>query len=81
MCLLEIFVPIIFRGPNGVAVGVGAQHSQVWFSKLLSFMFKLYFTISLNSSLNLFYFAFMKCYAFWYASCSRLRVLSINVFI
>ena len=24
----QIFVPIIFRGPNGAAAGVGAQHSQ-----------------------------------------------------
>jgi len=55
----QTYVHIIFRGPNGVVAGVGAQHSQVWFSKLLSFMFKLYFTISLNSSLNLLYFAFM----------------------
>lgn len=26
----NINVPIVFRGPNGAAVGVGAQHSQVW---------------------------------------------------
>ncbi|XP_028051478.1 pyruvate dehydrogenase E1 component subunit beta-1, mitochondrial-like [Camellia sinensis] len=25
---IEINVPIVFRGPNGVAAGVGAQHSQ-----------------------------------------------------
>lgn len=25
----NISVPIVFRGPNGVAAGVGAQHSQV----------------------------------------------------
>ncbi|KAF3781905.1 Pyruvate dehydrogenase E1 component subunit beta-1, partial [Nymphaea thermarum] len=25
-----IFVPIVFRGPNGAAAGVDAQHSQVW---------------------------------------------------
>jgi len=49
----QISVPIVFRGPNGAAAGVGAQHSQVWFSKILSFIYKLYFTISLNSALNL----------------------------
>lgn len=27
----RISVPIVFRGPNGAAAGVGAQHSQVWF--------------------------------------------------
>lgn len=27
----QISVPIVFRGPNGAAAGVGAQHSQVWF--------------------------------------------------
>lgn len=26
----NISVPIVFRGPNGAAAGVGAQHSQVW---------------------------------------------------
>lgn len=25
----QISVPIVFRGPNGAAAGVGAQHSQV----------------------------------------------------
>ncbi len=25
----DIKVPIVFRGPNGVAAGVAAQHSQV----------------------------------------------------
>ncbi|KAG5614324.1 hypothetical protein H5410_014148, partial [Solanum commersonii] len=25
----QISVPIVFRGPNGAADGVGAQHSQV----------------------------------------------------
>ena len=28
----QINVPIVFRGPNGAAAGVGAQHSQVRFS-------------------------------------------------
>ncbi|XWS48294.1 hypothetical protein CRYUN_Cryun13aG0062800 [Craigia yunnanensis] len=27
----QIFVPIVFRGPNGAATGVGAQYSPVWF--------------------------------------------------
>ena len=27
----QISVPIVFRGPNGAAAGVGAQHSHVWF--------------------------------------------------
>lgn len=26
----QISVPIVFRGPNGAAAGVGAQHSQVF---------------------------------------------------
>ena len=81
MSVGQIFVPILFRGPNGVIVEVGAQQSQVSFSKLLSFMFKLYFIVSLNSSLNLLYFAFMQCYASWYASCPGLKVLFVNVFI
>jgi pyruvate dehydrogenase E1 component beta subunit len=28
----QISVPIVFRGPNGAAAGVGAQHSHVCFS-------------------------------------------------
>lgn len=28
----QISVPIVFRGPNGAAAGVGAQHSQVCLS-------------------------------------------------
>lgn len=28
----QISVPIVFRGPNGAAAGVGAQHSQVRFN-------------------------------------------------
>ena len=27
----QISVPIVFRGPNGAAAGVAAQHSQVYF--------------------------------------------------
>ncbi|THG01399.1 hypothetical protein TEA_021145 [Camellia sinensis var. sinensis] len=30
MSASQINVPIVFRGPNGAAVGVGAQHSQIW---------------------------------------------------
>ena len=30
----QISVPIVFRGPNGAAAGVGAQHSHVWFLRL-----------------------------------------------
>lgn len=30
----QISVPIVFRGPNGAAAGVGAQHSQVWMCTL-----------------------------------------------
>lgn len=30
----QISVPIVFRGPNGAAAGVGAQHSQVWIHAL-----------------------------------------------
>ena len=29
MCVYMIRVPIVFRGPNGAAAGVAAQHSQV----------------------------------------------------
>jgi pyruvate dehydrogenase E1 component beta subunit len=28
----KINVPIVFRGPNGAAAGVAAQHSQVFLS-------------------------------------------------
>jgi len=31
----QISVPIVFRGPNGAAAGVGAQHSQVIVTNLL----------------------------------------------
>jgi len=31
----QISVPIVFRGPNGAAAGVGAQHSQVCQMELL----------------------------------------------
>jgi hypothetical protein len=32
----QLSVPIVFRGPNGAAAGVGAQHSQVSLSLSLS---------------------------------------------
>lgn len=44
----RISVPIVFRGPNGAAAGVGAQHSQVWFlmfSSLNVVFFTLYVCI------------------------------------
>jgi len=31
----QISVPIVFRGPNGAAAGVGAQHSHVWLKRFL----------------------------------------------
>lgn len=31
----QLSVPIVFRGPNGAAAGVGAQHSQVHFLRFL----------------------------------------------
>jgi len=38
---VNISVPIVFRGPNGAALGVGAQHSQVsCISFLVVFLFK-----------------------------------------
>lgn len=33
---VQVNVPIVFRGPNGAASGVGAQHSQcfgAWYSQ------------------------------------------------
>ena len=33
--MLQVNVPIVFRGPNGAAAGVAAQHSQcfgAWYS-------------------------------------------------
>ena len=41
----QINVPIVFRGPNGAAAGVGAQHSQVWFLRLLRLMVLYLFAI------------------------------------
>ena len=35
----QISVPIVFRGPNGAAAGVGAQHSQVIRRNLPLFVF------------------------------------------
>lgn len=35
----QISVPIVFRGPNGAATGVGAQHSQV--CPLFFFFFRM----------------------------------------
>lgn len=32
----QISVPIVFRGPNGAAAGVGAQHSQVMCQLMVS---------------------------------------------
>jgi hypothetical protein len=35
----DINVPIVFRGPNGAAAGVGAQHSQdfsAWYASVRS---------------------------------------------
>ena len=37
----QISVPIVFRGPNGAAAGVGAQHSQVWFLGLSLYEFEV----------------------------------------
>lgn len=37
----NISVPIVFRGPNGAAAGVGAQHSQVTMQIVLSPKIKL----------------------------------------
>ena len=34
----QISVPIVFRGPNGAAAGVGAQHSQVCQMELLIYL-------------------------------------------
>lgn len=34
-----ISVPIVFRGPNGAAAGVGAQHSQVCYFHFFFFLF------------------------------------------
>ncbi len=34
---MQVKVPIVFRGPNGAAAGVGAQHSQcfaAWFASV-----------------------------------------------
>ncbi|KAJ0052370.1 hypothetical protein Pint_01243 [Pistacia integerrima] len=39
----QISVPIVFRGPNGAAAGVGAQHSQAFFISLNLFIFFLSF--------------------------------------
>ncbi|KAJ0112972.1 hypothetical protein Patl1_01284 [Pistacia atlantica] len=58
----QISVPIVFRGPNGAAAGVGAQHSQAFFISLNLFIF-----FPLLSKM---------CYASWYASCPGLKVLS-----
>lgn len=35
----QLSVPIVFRGPNGAAAGVGAQHSQVLHIPLCSIFF------------------------------------------
>lgn len=34
----QISVPIVFRGPNGAAAGVGAQHSHVWWLCFLIYL-------------------------------------------
>jgi hypothetical protein len=59
----QISVPIVFRGPNGAAAGVGAQHSHVWLKRFLihlSFCKHTYslsqaahFILSLSLSLSL----------------------------
>uniref|UniRef100_A0A2P2M2Y0 Pyruvate dehydrogenase E1 component subunit beta n=1 Tax=Rhizophora mucronata TaxID=61149 RepID=A0A2P2M2Y0_RHIMU len=38
----QISVPIVFRGPNGAAAGVGAQHSQVWQHRFSVFVIHIY---------------------------------------
>jgi hypothetical protein len=45
MSVGQISVPIVFRGPNGAAAGVGAQHSHVCY---MSLQHLLLFSISVS---------------------------------
>ena len=49
----QISVPIVFRGPNGAAAGVGAQHSQASFLSPVSLF---------SSWINVYFMSEAKCY-------------------
>lgn len=67
----QISVPIVFRGPNGAAAGVGAQHSHVWIPSLFHTV-HLNCQLLVSSSPKLCQFdyrgQFMHCFTlnFWY---------------
>lgn len=53
----QINVPIVFRGPNGAAAGVGAQHSQV---NAYTNLVQHTFSFSQKTNLIICYFAFFQ---------------------
>ena len=78
-CCFQIHVPIVFRGPNGAAMGVGAQHSQcfaAWYSscpglKVAFFVVLLFFlnhwafsSSSISFLVFFIYFKFWSCMVF-----------------
>ncbi|KAL6497307.1 hypothetical protein OROGR_029236 [Orobanche gracilis] len=62
----QISVPIVFRGPNGAAAGVGAQHSQR----------KYKHHKCLRCEVGIVQLPSEDCYAAWYGSCPGLKVLA-----
>lgn len=80
----QISVPIVFRGPNGAAAGVGAQHSQVkhlFLHPSLFLIFSKQVIKKHGDSFNtvclliLFHSTF-QCYAAWYGAVPGLKVLA-----
>nr|GLL36020.1 pyruvate dehydrogenase E1 component subunit beta-1, mitochondrial-like protein isoform X2 [Ipomoea trifida] len=86
----QISVPIVFRGPNGAAAGVGAQHSQtgrrreqLWMTPLRPNQKKegaamlLLCPHWIKEGAAMPASTFLRlCYAAWYAACPGLKVLT-----
>ncbi|KAG5523133.1 hypothetical protein RHGRI_035073 [Rhododendron griersonianum] len=71
----QLSVPIVFRGPNGAAAGVGAQHSQL---RQRITEIDILWGINLDQ-LNALVHDLVRlstCFAAWYGSCPGLKVLT-----
>ncbi|KAL0380249.1 UNVERIFIED_CONTAM: Pyruvate dehydrogenase E1 component subunit beta-1, mitochondrial [Sesamum angustifolium] len=71
----QISVPIVFRGPNGAAAGVGAQHSQSTAMPLGSRHYPQLHILNQRFNHNSIPKQLVKCFAGWYGSCPGLKVL------
>ncbi|WMV35548.1 hypothetical protein MTR67_028933 [Solanum verrucosum] len=73
----QISVPIVFRGPNGAAAGVGAQHSQMEHGMGILVDREMAFNhYQANLANGLVTSVALDCYAAWYGACPGLKVLA-----